>query len=79
MKINVRRGLAPALYVRSADNDTKQLTERKPIENDVDPKWDQYPDMYVDLNRPVVPSNASKDADNPVRLKERLIYPIADP
>ena len=49
------------------------------IENDVDPQWDKKPDMYVDLNRPVVPSNAAKDVDNPQKLKARLIYPIADP
>lgn len=49
------------------------------IEGDIESKWDEYPDVYVDLNRPVVPSNAARDADSPVKLRERLIYPIVDP
>ena len=49
------------------------------IENDIDPRWDEYPDMFTDLNRPVRSSLAEKDSDSPAQIKHRLIYPIADP
>jgi hypothetical protein len=49
------------------------------IEHDVEPQWDQYPDMYVDLNRPVRPSSSERDSSNAAKIKARLIYPIADP
>src|SRR6185295_3469639 len=49
------------------------------IKKDVDPKWDQYPDMYVDLNKPVLPAVTGNEDDSATKIKQRLIYPIADP
>ena len=49
------------------------------IENDTEPQWDKYPDIYADLNRPVRPSSAEREADSPTKIRERLIYPIVDP
>lgn len=49
------------------------------IQADVNPKWDDRLDQYVDMNRPVVPSDSSKDSSSPTKLQKRLIYPIVDP
>jgi hypothetical protein len=49
------------------------------IEKDIEPKWDEYLDMYVDLNRPSVPSSALVEDGGTAKLKSRLVYPIADP
>jgi len=49
------------------------------IENDVEPQWDQYPDQYVDMNRPVRPASSERETENLSTVKARLIYPIVDP
>ena len=59
-------------------------TEQSPallneLEKDVEQKWDQYLDMYVDLNRPSIPSSAVATETNSAQLRTRLVYPIADP
>lgn len=51
----------------------------KKIEKDVDPRWDEYPDMYVDGNRPLRPTSAERRSDSPTEVKARLVYPIVDP
>ena len=58
------------------DKSTTLLNE---IQKDVDVKWDEYLDMYVDLNRPSLPSSAVATETNATELKARLVYPIADP
>ena len=49
------------------------------IEADIDSKWDEYPDMFVDINRPVRPSDSAKEEQSPTEIRRRLIYPIVDP
>lgn len=49
------------------------------IEKDVDPRWDEYPDMYVDGNRPLRPTGAERRSDSPEETRSRLVYPIVDP
>ena len=49
------------------------------LERDIETKWDEFPDMFVDINRPVRPSDSAKDEESPTEVRKRLIYPIVDP
>jgi hypothetical protein len=48
------------------------------IKSDIPTGWDAFPERYVDLNKPTLPPS-SRDNNTSGEIKDRLVYPIADP
>lgn len=59
------------------DGESKILLQD--LKKDVDPKWDDFPDMYVDMNRPMRPAGFGDEEESAAKVRTRLIFPIVDP